>query len=87
MENKDPNTRLALLENNHKTMADKIDNLKETVDKGFLDLKKEFSCMREENDRKYVSKDKFEPVRAIAYGMVGIVLTAVVVGILNTLLK
>lgn len=80
-------TKIAVLETNYKTMAEKIDDLKKTVNKGFTDLKKEFSSLKEDCDDKYVSKDKFEPVRAIAYGMVGIILSAVLLGLVNVILK
>jgi predicted RNA-binding protein with RPS1 domain len=79
--------KINTLENNYKSMAEKIDDLSKTVNNGFKDLKKEFSNMREENDNKYVSKDKFEPVRAITYGMVGILLTSIILAIISGILK
>jgi peptidoglycan hydrolase CwlO-like protein len=88
MDNRDNNqdNKIIVLETNYKTMSEKIDELKKSVEKGFSELKNEFKCIREENANRYVSKEKFEPVRAIAYGFVGIVMTAVVVAIITLVL-
>ena len=43
--------------------------------------------LREEVKDTYVTKDEFNPVRSILYGMVGLILTGVVVAILATVVK
>jgi hypothetical protein len=88
MDNRDNNqdNKIIVLETNYNTMADKIDKLEKSVIRGFSELKDEFKCIREENANRYVSKEKFEPVRAIAYGFVGIVMTAVVIAIITLVL-
>ncbi len=86
MKDNEQDKQILILETNYKTMADKIDKLEKSVIKGFSELKEEFKCIREENANRYVSKEKFEPVRAIAYGFVGIVMTAVVVAIITLVL-
>lgn len=35
----------------------------------------------------YVTKDQFEPIKRLVYGLVGLILTAVVVAILSLILK
>jgi tetrahydromethanopterin S-methyltransferase subunit G len=79
MEEKDntQDKKIIVLETNYKSMSEKIDDLKKAVETGFGELKKEFKCIREENERKYVSQEKFEPIRMIVYGMVGLILITV----------
>ena len=43
--------------------------------------------LREEVKSTYVTKDEFNPVRSILYGMVGLILTAVVVAVLAQVIK
>lgn len=38
-------------------------------------------------DNKYVTKESFSPVRTIVYGMIGIILTSVIIGILSLVIK
>ena len=52
--------------------------------KTIYDLIQEF---RTEVKNTYVTKDEFNPVRSILYGMVGLILTGVVVAILATVVK
>jgi len=79
MEEKDntQDKKIIVLETNYKSMSEKIDDLKKAVETGFGELKKEFKSIREENERKYVSQEKFEPIRMIVYGMVGLILITV----------
>lgn len=43
------------------------------------ELKKEI--MTEVNSKEYINKDKFEPIRILVYGLVGLILTAFVVAL------
>lgn len=40
-------------------------------------LKQEFHEMREQIQNRYVSRDEFQPVKNIVYGMVGVIMVAV----------
>ena len=78
--------KILVLETNYKSMSEKIDDLKKSVDTGFNELKKEFKCIRAENEKKFVSQEKFEPIRIIVYGMVGLILITVFGYLLKTVL-
>lgn len=65
---------IAILQNNYKSMSDKIDNLQEIVLEGFKELKKELKD-------NYVSNDRFLPVKILTYGFAGILFSAVVIAI------
>jgi len=65
------------LEINQQNMAEKIDDLKKTVITGFQDLKEDLTCFRNEADRKYASKT----TETLVYGMVAIILTAFIGGV------
>lgn len=53
----------------------KIQNIEKTVTE-----------MNEKLDAHYVTKDQFEPVRNLVYGLVGIILTAVIVAVIKLVL-
>ena len=71
---------IAILQNNYKTMSDKIDNLQEIVLEGFKELKKELKD-------NYVSNDKFLPVKILTYGFAGILFTAVIFALVSNVIK
>lgn len=71
---------IAILQNNYKTMSDKIDNLQEIVLEGFKELKKELKD-------NYVSNDKFLPVKILTYGFAGILFTAVILALVSNVIK
>ncbi len=50
-------------------------------------IKRDIAEIKEKLDQKYVSKEEFEPIKRIVYGLVGIVLTGVVVSIINVVVK
>jgi len=43
--------------------------------------------LRDEVKQTYVTKDEFTPVRMVAYGLVGTILTGVLIAILTTVVK
>ena len=43
--------------------------------------------LRKEVKQTYVTKSEFSPVRSIVYGMVGLIMTAVVVAVLTQVVK
>lgn len=49
-------------------------------------IQKTVTEMNDKLDAHYVTKDQFEPVRNLVYGMVGIILTAVVVAIIKLII-
>ena len=71
---------IAILQTNYKSMSDKIDNLQEIVVNGFTELKSEIKD-------NYVSKESFYPIKTIVYGMVGIILIAVLSVLVSQVLK
>ncbi len=80
---KDQDLKINTLEQNYKSMSEKIDDLKNTVKNGFDDIKKEFKCFREEADKKYASK----LTEQIVYGLVGLILVSVATGVIALTLK
>lgn len=77
------NLKIQKLENNYYSMAEKFDDLKKTVIKGFDDIKGDMKLIREDNERRFVSKESFEPVRMVVYGLVGVVLLGALTAILT----
>ena len=43
--------------------------------------------IKEMLEKKYVTKEEFDPIKKIVYGVVGLVLTAIMVGILALVIK
>jgi len=43
--------------------------------------------LRDEVKDTYVTKDEFDPVRMVAYGLVGTIVTGVLIAILTTVVK
>lgn len=77
------NLKIQKLENNYYSMAEKFDDLKQIVVKGFDDIKGDMKLIREDNERRFVSKESFEPVRMVVYGLVGVVLLGALTAILT----
>lgn len=71
---------IAILQNNYKTMSDKIDDLQEIVVNGF----KEIKCELKDN---YVSNDKFLPVKLLTYGFAGILFTGVIIALISNVIE
>lgn len=71
---------IAILQNNYKSMSEKIDDLQAIVINGFKEIKTE---LREN----YVSNDKFLPVKILTYGFAGILFSAVIVALVANVIK
>lgn len=69
----DKDLKINTLENNYKSMSEKIDKLEGVVLDGFKDLKDEFKCWKDECDKKYASK----LTEIIVYSMAGLILISV----------
>lgn len=69
----DKDLKINTLENNYKSMSEKIDDLKEIVNDGFDNMRNDFKCFREECDKKYASK----LTEIIVYSMAGLMLVSV----------
>ena len=69
----DKDLKINTLENNYKSMSEKIDDLKDTVNAGFESIKGEIKCFRDECDKKYASK----LTEIIVYSMAGLILVSV----------
>ena len=48
---------------------------------------KELDEIKAQLEKKYVSQEEFKPVKSLVYGMVGLILTAVVGALLTLILK
>ena len=68
-------TKLALMQRN-------IELITETT----AEIKQDVREMRQENAQRYVTKEEFELVKRIVYGLVGMILIAVVTAILNAVI-
>jgi len=51
------------------------------------ELKADFEQLEEKSDKIFVKVEAFDPVRKLVYGLVGIVLTGVMVALLGFVLK
>jgi len=49
-------------------------------------LKEDMSIIKKKLDNKYITKEQFEPVRNVVYGLVGLLCTGVVVAIIRMVL-
>ncbi len=81
------NLKIQKLENNYCSMAEKFDDLKQTVVKGFDDIRDDMKLIRDDNERRFVSKESFEPIKSIVYGMVSVLLLAVIGAIATLVIK
>ncbi len=63
-----------MLEERTKNIDEKVDSLTETVEKNFMELKKDM--------KSYVRQEEFTPVKTVVYALVGMILTAVVTSII-----
>lgn len=68
-----------------KTVSEAATLAQSVINKDIEYIKKEVGDIKSMLDRKYVTSDQFAPVRMIAYGMVALILVAVV-GALMTLI-
>ena len=87
MNDQEQDIKINSLEQNHKFMAEKLEDLKQTVLKGFNKVYDKMDAHNKECDKRYVSKDKFEPIKLIVYGLVSIILLAFVGGLSVLVMK
>ena len=70
-------------------MTEEKNNFTETkvllarIDERTKNLEKELKEISEKLDKDYVSRDEFAPIKKIVYGMVGVILLAAVVAMVN----
>lgn len=81
---------LARLDERTHAMAKQLDDVK----KGQADMSGRMDKLTDEVDAKlanhgdgYVTKDEFQPVKALAYGFAGLILTAVVIALIVLVVK
>lgn len=67
-------SKISVLEERTKNIDEKVDSLTETVEKNFMELKKDM--------KSYVRQEEFTPVKTVVYALVGMILTAVVTSII-----
>ncbi len=75
--------KINTLENNYKSMSEKIDDLKKSMNKGFEDIKEELRCFRDYSDSRYASK----LTEKIVYAMASMILIAFFGGIITLIIK
>jgi hypothetical protein len=71
--------KINTLEQNYKSMSDKIDDLKTIM----VEIKQDIKCFREDSDKKYASK----LVEKIVYGLVSMLLVAFIGGVIALVIK
>jgi len=70
-------------------MTEEKNNFTETkvllarIDERTKNLEKELKEISEKLDKDYVSRDEFAPIKKIVYGMVGVILLAAAVAMVN----
>jgi len=74
-------------QSNIKTMSEKIDELKDKIQRLEVNLVGLPKKIIDEMDDKYVSKDSFFPIQKLVYGLVGAVLIAVIGGVMALIMK
>lgn len=50
-------------------------------------VRKSIDVLTDKIDKNYVTKDEFEPIRKLVYGMVGLILVAVVGAVMTLILR
>lgn len=71
------------LKDNQGFMAEKLKDLKDTMVDGFADIKKDFTCFKNDCNKNYASK----LTEKIVYALVGIVLVAFMSGLVYLVFK
>ena len=79
----DQDIEIERLKNTQSFMAEKLDDLKDTVVNGFEKMEKRFEQFICDSDKKYASK----PTEWIVYGLVSIVLTSFIGGLIILIWK
>lgn len=51
------------------------------------ELKTQFNNLEDKIDNNFVTKTEFDPIKRLVYGMVGVILTGVIMGILAIVIK
>lgn len=81
MTDKNP-TNLEVIANEMKHMAADVSEIKADMKSGYV-TKGEFEPIK----HNYVSKTEFEPIKKAFYGLVGLILTSIVVAVLGLVLR
>lgn len=67
-------SRIPMICKNIENIDTSLTEIKETIEKNRADREKK----EEDNDKRYVNRDQFEPVKNLVYGATGLILVAVV---------
>ena len=57
------------------------------IKSNMLDIKEDVRDIKEKLEKNYVTQDQFEPVKKIVYGLVGLILVAVVGALIGLVIK
>ena len=84
-EDRTQDLKIQELKSNQEFMKDQFNELKSEMRKGFTDVKKQLNEQQKHTEQNYVSKEKFEPVKLLVYGMAGVILTTVLYALLKNI--
>jgi hypothetical protein len=73
---KNEQTSIAVIQRDIKYILERIDGMDKNVSEGFAEINTKV-------DDKYVTKIEFEPIKKIVYGLVGIILTSVLLAVVG----
>ena len=62
----------------NKTMKDSLQTQVAVLTQATMDIKSDVTEIKTKLDSRYVSKDEFEPIKKLVYGVVGLILTTVI---------
>lgn len=80
------NRKLEQFLHSHDTINVKVEGLTKNIEKVELRIEKineAIEAMKNGMKHEYINNDKFEPVKLLVYGLVSIMLSAVVIGVLS----
>ena len=75
----DINSEIEVLKTKLENVDRKVDDIAENMDKHFNEIREDLKC--------HIRREEFAPVKAIAYGFVGIVLTTVIGALLTLIVR
>jgi len=64
-----------------------IDTKLALLQQGVGFIKEEVKSINNKLEKDHITRDQFEPVRNLVYGLVGLMLTAVIVGLMAVIIK
>jgi len=69
------------------TLLARLDERTKSIEKSLLNLQEELSSVSAKLEEKYITHSEFWPIKALVYGAVGSMLTAIIGSVLMLVLK